>query len=68
MHIMTKDGWKPLACKSIPAPRDRSMIEDYPWYRPGIKPGDIADAHIKRIDKYLEEMRQMRISFGLIEE
>lgn len=68
MHIMTKDGWKPLHVKSIPASRDPSMIEAYSWYRPGIKPGDIANAHIKRIDKYLEDMRQLRIAFGLIAE
>lgn len=38
MHIMTDRGWIPLAVKSIPAPRDRSMIEDFKWWFPGIQP------------------------------
>lgn len=27
MHIMTAEGWKPLAVKSEPAPRDKSLLE-----------------------------------------
>lgn len=68
MHIMTKDGWKPLAIKSIPAPRDKNLIEGFSWYRPGITADDMAAAYIKRVDTYLEEMRQLRIAFGLIKE
>lgn len=50
MHIMTDRGWVPLAAKSIPAPRDRSMLEDFKWWFPGIQPGDIAAKYIASID------------------
>jgi len=51
MHIMTKDGWKPIACNSIPAPHDRTLLEQL-----GIRqqpPGAIADAYCNAIDRYL---------------
>lgn len=48
MHIKTSEGWVPLPVKSIPAPHDKSMIEDSAWWFPGIKPGDIAAKYINR--------------------
>lgn len=50
MHIMTKDGWKPLACKSIPAPHDKTLLE---LLGLGKRTNKAADRYMEAIDRYL---------------
>ena len=59
MQIKTAEGWKPLAVKSIPAPKDRTMLDtmDIPN---ATKPGDIGKAYCDRIERDLEASRRRR--------
>lgn len=53
MWIMTAQGWRMLNTNSIPAPKDRTLLDQM-----GIRlqpPSAIADAYCLAIDKYLNK-------------